>query len=210
MKHLLAVLFLILLASPTHAADIVKSYSTYTLDAATLDELGTQLESRGPRVESSAHNHPGATRMQFTTQINYSRDGSRCRVSKARTILNAKIILPRWRPRRKPEADVRIIWDTLASDIRRHEGLHVDIAKNYARRLEQSVQALGPAASCEEMAEKVKRTTATILEAHDREQMQFDRVENINFEDRFERLLDYRLQRMDARSLEFGSPRANR
>jgi predicted secreted Zn-dependent protease len=145
--------------------------------------------------------------MQFTTHTTYSREPGRCRVSKARTVLKVEVILPRWRPRRKPEADMRIIWDTLASDIRRHEGQHTDIAKNYARKLEQSIEALGPADTCDEMAAKVKKTTDMVLEEHDREQQRFDRVENINFEDRFQRLLDYRLKRMeDQRSRDVGSP----
>jgi predicted secreted Zn-dependent protease len=118
-----------------------------------------------------------------------------------------EVILPRWRPRRKPEADMRIIWDTLSSDIRRHEGQHTDIAKNYARKLEQSIQALGSAGDCAEMSARVKKTTANVLDEHDRAQQQFDRVESINFEDRFQRLLDYRLQRMeDRQSRVFGSP----
>jgi predicted secreted Zn-dependent protease len=211
MKRLSVALFLVLSASPAFAADMVRSYSYYTLDATTLDELSKQFESRGPKVESSGNKHPGATRMQFTTHTTYSREPDRCRVSKVRTVLKVEVILPRWRPRRKPEADMRIIWDTLSSDIRRHEGLHSDIAKNYARKLEQSIATLGSADTCEEMAAKVKKTTDMVLEEHDRAQQRFDRVENINFEDRFQRLLDYRLQRMESRqSREFGSPRYHR
>ncbi|MDN5927921.1 MAG: DUF922 domain-containing protein [Hyphomicrobiales bacterium] len=211
MKHLPLALFLALSASPAFAADMVRSYSYYTLDATTLDGLSDQLESRGPKVESSGNKHPGATRMQFTTHTTYGRERNRCRVSKARTVLKVEVILPRWRPRGKPEADMRIIWDTLSSDIRRHEGLHSDIAKNYAGKLEQSIEALGAADSCEEMSAKVKKTTDRVLNEHDREQKRFDRVENINFEDRFQRLLAYRLQRMeDRRSREFGSPTSSR
>jgi predicted secreted Zn-dependent protease len=211
MRHLSVALLVILSAGPTFAADMVRSYSYYTLDATTLDELSKQLESRGPRVESSGSKHPGATRMQFTTRTTYSRNGKDCRVSKARTVLKIKVILPRWRPRHKPEADMRIIWDTLSSDIRRHEGQHGDIAKNYARKLEQSIAAIGPADTCDEMAAKVKDVTARVLEEHDRAQLRFDRIENINFEDRFQRLLNYRLQRMeDRQTREFGSPRYNR
>jgi len=211
MKYMLAALLAVLPAGPVRAADIVKSFSYFTLDAPTLDELGKQLETRGPRVKSSGDKHPGATRIQFTTQTTYSQDGRRCGVSKANTVLKVETILPRWRPRRQPEADLRIIWDTLSSDIRRHEGLHVDIAKNYARKLEQTIRGLGSADNCADMAAKVKQATTRVLEEHDRAQVQFDRAENINFEDRFQRLLDYRLERMgDRQSRDFGSPRYNR
>jgi predicted secreted Zn-dependent protease len=211
MKWMLAAFCLVLPAASASAASVVKSYAYYTIDAPTLDELDKQLESRGPRVQSSGRKHPGATRMRFTTRTTYSQDNGRCRVSAAHTILKVEVILPRWRPRRKPETDMRIIWDTLASDIARHEGLHVDIAKNYASKLEQSIRALGSADSCADMAATVKKATSRILEEHDRAQQQFDRVENINFEDRFQRLLDYRLQQMkDRQSRDFGTPRYRR
>jgi predicted secreted Zn-dependent protease len=211
MKHVVTALLLTLTVGPARAADVVKSFSYFTVDASTLDDLSKQLETRGPRVKSSGDKHPGATRIQFTTQTTYSQDGERCGVSKANTVLKVEVILPRWRPRRKPEADLRIIWDTLSSDIRRHEGLHVDIAKNYARKLEQTIRTLGSADNCADMAAEVKKATARVIEEHDRAQVQFDRAENINFEDRFQRLLNYRLERMgDRQSRDFGNPRYNR
>jgi predicted secreted Zn-dependent protease len=211
MKRILAALCLVLPAGSALAASVVKSSSTYTVDAATLDELEKQLETRGPRVQSSGHKHPGATRMRFTTRTTYRQDGSRCRVADARTVLKVEVILPRWRPRRRPEADMRIIWDTLSSDMRRHESQHVDIGKDYAGRLEQSIKALGSADNCADMAAKVKQATARTLEQHDRAQQQFDRVEKINFEDRFQRLLEYRLKQMeDRRPRGSGKPRHNR
>jgi predicted secreted Zn-dependent protease len=200
---------LLLPAGPAFAASVVKKYSYFTLNASTLDELDTQLRTRGPRVESSGGKHPGATRMQFNTKTTYVQQGGRCRISNASTILKVEVILPRWKPRRRPEADVRIIWDTLDYDIRRHEGLHVDIGRDYARRLEQSIRSLGSAATCADMAAKVKQATAGVLDQHDRAQLQFDRVESVNFEDRFQRLLDYRLKQMGDRQPR-SRPRHNR
>ena len=43
--------------------------------------------------------------------------------------------------------------------------------------------------------------TATILAKHDRAQVQFDRVESVNFESRILRLLRYRMQRVDGGQL---------
>ena len=53
-------------------------------------------------------------------------------------------------------------------------------------------------ASCTQAAEKVKQITERVLAEHDREQAEFDRIENINFESRLLRLLKYRLQQMEA------------
>jgi predicted secreted Zn-dependent protease len=209
-KRVAAAFCLLLLpAGPALAASLVKSYSYFTLDASTLDELEPQLRTRGPRVQSSGGQHPGATRMRFNTKTTYLQQGGRCRVADARTVLKVEVILPRWRPRRQPEADMRIIWDTLASDISRHEGQHVDIGKDYAGKLEQAIRSLGPAATCAEMAAKVKQATNRVLDQHDRAQLEFDRVESINFEDRFQRLLDYRLRQMEDQQSR-GKPPRNR
>ncbi len=197
MKRLLLAVCLVFAAIPAGAVDLVKSYSYFTVDGATLDELDRQLQSRGPEVQTSGHKHPGATRMQFISRLSYAESSGSCRVAKAKVILKVEVILPRWRPRGKPEQDVRIIWATLSDDIKRHEEMHVDIARNHARELEQALKSLGPEKNCAAVAENVKAATAAILKKHDLAQIRFDRIENINFESRFQRLLDYRLQRME-------------
>ena len=47
-----------------------------------------------------------------------------------------------------------LVWDTLASDIKRHEESHVSIAKAHAREMEQAVLALPRGASCAAVGEK--------------------------------------------------------
>jgi predicted secreted Zn-dependent protease len=185
-------------AVPAGAVETVRTYGTYSIDGVTLEQIERQLESRGPHVDTTGHNHAGATRMRFTTLLRYARDGNRCRIARADVTLKVKVILPRWRPRGKVEPEVRIIWDTLAEDIRNHEETHVMIAKNHARELERALRDLFAERSCDMLAARARATTAAVLEKHGREQARFDRVEKINFADRFQRLLNYRLERMAA------------
>src|SRR5690606_14434859 len=110
----------------------------------------------------------------------------------------AEVILPRWRRSARADAETRLIWDVLASDIKRHEEHHVTIARNFARELESSLKEIRNKAGCDRAQEAVKAITATILERHDREQERFDRVESINFEDRLQRLIRYRAAQMPA------------
>ena len=82
--------------------------------------------------------------------------------------VKAKIILPRWRRSGRAEADVTLIWDTLASDIKRHEESHVVIAKNHARELEQALMAIGKQPDCKTAQAKAKEISQKILARHDR------------------------------------------
>ena len=104
--------------------------------------------------------------------------------------------LPRWHPRGRTDKDVRIFWDTLAADIKRHEERHVEIAKQYGSELEKALLAIDRQDTCQLAAAKAKEVTARVLSDHDRAQAEFDRVEGMNFESRILRLLRYRIERV--------------
>lgn len=186
---------------PVQAATVSKSYSYFTITGKTLDEIEQQLMTRGPEVKSTGGRHPGATQMEFTSRIGYAEVKSGCAIVSAQVTVKAKVILPRWRQNGKAAQDVKLIWNTLSSDIKRHEESHVVIAKNHARELEQALKAIGKQKSCDVAASKAKATSNRILNAHDRAQEEFDRIEGINFESRIVRLLRYRLERIDAGKL---------
>ncbi|PWK69853.1 DUF922 domain-containing protein [Aminobacter sp. AP02] len=199
MKHLfLAALLAGGICLPAQAATVSKSYSYFTITGKTLDEIEHQLMTRGPEVKSTGGRHPGATQMEFTTRIGYAEVKGGCAIVSAQVAVKAKVILPRWRQSGKTPQDVKLIWNTLSADIKRHEESHVVIAKNHARELEQALKAIGKQKSCEVAATKAKATSNRILTAHDRAQEEFDRIEGINFESRIIRLLRYRMERIDA------------
>lgn len=197
MKLILAVLLAASAAMPANAASIAKTYSYFSIGGRTLDEIETELSRRGPQVKSTGRRHPGATRMEFTTRLGYAESNESCRIVQANVTVKARVILPRWSRPKRAEQDVRLIWDTLSADIKRHEESHVSIAKNYARDLEQALLKLGRQQSCQIAAQKAKETTNRLLEKHDRAQEQFDVIEGKNFESRLLRLLRYRLERME-------------
>jgi len=182
------------LAPATEAASLAKTYSYFTIGGRTLDELEQELSTRGPKVNSTGRRHPGATQMEFTSKLGYTEASGRCKITKAAVTVKAKVILPRWRLRNSADSDTRFVWDTLSSDIKRHEESHVIIAKNYARELEDALKSLGRFKTCAEAAAKAKATTGRILAKHDAEQDRFDYVEGVNFEKRLLSLLRYRMQ----------------
>ena len=196
-RSLLCALLLAVTAVPAGAANLVKTYSYFSIGGSTLDEIEKQLSTHGPQVKSTGSRHPGATQMAFTTRISYARRASSCRIADAAVTVKVKVILPKWRRPRKADPDVKLFWDTLAADIKRHEERHVEIAKNHARELEDALKATYPQKDCDAAKAKAAEITAAVLARHDRAQVQFDRVESVNFESRILRLMRYRIERIE-------------
>ncbi len=196
-KIFLPLMILAAMAAPAAAETVAKSYSYFGVGGTTYDQIESELSKRGPHVKSTGLRHPGATRMNFTTKIGYANDGRHCRIVSADTTVKARVVLPRWRQRSRADGDVRIFWDTLFADIKRHEDRHVEIAKAHAREMEQSLRKAGRFKSCEAAAARAKEISTRILARHDKAQLEFDRVETINFESRLLRLLRYRIERLD-------------
>lgn len=196
---LFAALLSVLCGLPAQAANLVKSYSYFKVGGTTLEEIEAQLSNNGPHVKSTGHRHPGATRMAFTTRLGFAEQAASCRIVSAAVTVKAKVILPRWTRPRKADAGVRLFWDTLSSDIKRHEESHIVIARNYARDLEKALVGIGRQNDCQAARAKAKMVSDTILAKHDRAQVEFDRIEGANFESRLLRLLNYRIEQIEAR-----------
>lgn len=187
-----------LTALPSAAENLTKTYSYFSVGGTTLDELEDELNRRGPEVRSTGRRHPGATRMQFNTRLGYQEKKGSCRVAEATVTVKAKVILPRWRQRSQAGQDVRLIWDTLSDDIKRHEEQHVTIARKHARELERKLLRLGSQKTCALAAEKAKATADKVLARHDRVQAKFDEVESASYEKRLLKLLRQRMRMIDA------------
>lgn len=183
-------------APATAETVITKTFAYFPIKGSTAADLDEALSSSGPLVSGTGARHPGATEMKFGGSVVYAEHARRCSVDSANITLHTKIILPRWTQRRRAERDLALIWDTLASDIKRHEERHAEIARQHARKLQKTIEDLRARASCAEMEAEVARVTEEILSAHDADQARFDRIESINFEERMVRLLQYRLEQI--------------
>lgn len=219
-RTLVTALFVLFAVPAADAANLVKTYSYFSIGGRTLDQIQAELSKRGPSVKSTGMRHPGATRMAFTSRIGYAEiedpcatasgllgtAGCRlfkqaapsCEIVSATVTVKTEVILPKWRPRGKVAPEVQLFWNTLAADIKRHEDRHVEIAKNYGRRLETALLDTGKEPNCKVAAAKAREVTARVLGEHDRAQVEFDRVEMINFESRIIRLMRYRVEQIEA------------
>jgi len=185
-------------AGPAAAASLSKSYSYFTIGGRTLAEIQNELDRKGPRLHGTGGRHPGATRMEFKTHVGYRDHRGRCEIARVRVALIAKLILPRW-VQRGADSEVRLVWETLAADIRRHEEAHVAIARDHARALERQLAAIRPQRDCAAARRLVQETTDRQLARHDAQQARFDVIEGRDFEQRILRLLDQRRKQAAAR-----------
>ena len=144
----------------------------------------------------TGNRHPGATQIRFGGDLTYVRKGERCAIEDARVTLDTKIILPRWKNRKRATKELGFIWDALSADIKRHEERHAEIARQYARDLERALKRLPAQDNCDKMQDKVADVTDRITLAHDEAQMKFDRIEAKNFQNRMARILRYKSGRV--------------
>lgn len=174
-----------------------KSISYYKIGGRTAEELDRELSRRGPYTNSTGMRHPGATEIKFGGEVTYLEKNGRCQVKDVKVTLATHITLPRWKNRSSTDGDLALVWDALSSDIKRHEERHAEIARQHAQKLEKSLKSLRPRPDCDSMQDKVAEVSQKAVEAHDKDQMRFDRVESINFEQRLIRIMHYRLEQMD-------------
>lgn len=196
LRPLVLLLSMTAMAAPSHGETVTnKTFSYFSVGGRTASELDDELNKRGPQMKNTGSRHPGATKIRFGGSVSYVRRGNKCYVGNAKVTVSTNIILPRWKYRRSASKSLGLIWDTLSADIKRHEERHAEIARNHARELERELKALRPDYDCAKLQAKVDRTTAAVIEAHDKDQARFDRVESYNFNERMLRLLTYRLDR---------------
>lgn len=187
------------LTSLARAETIVhKSTSYFTIHGKSAADLDRGLAHSGPVAGGEQSRHPGAAQIRFAGDLGYKEAPGRCAVASARIKLTLKIILPSWAERRTATPSLGILWDTLASDIKRHEERHAEIAVQHAHAMEKALLALPPQPTCAQMRALANRTTDQQIALHDADQQRFDRVEMANFESRMTRLIQYRTMQASA------------
>jgi len=179
---------------PSASADVVvrKSITYFQIGGRTAAELDAELARKGPYTQASGSRHPGATQIRFGGDLTYALRGNRCAIENVRVTVETKLILPRWKNRKRATQEMATLWDALSSDIKRHEERHAEIARQHAKLLEQRLLKLRPTRDCDMLQDRASEVTDEVTAAHDEAQMRFDRIEAKNFQDRMQRILRHR------------------
>jgi predicted secreted Zn-dependent protease len=190
----LLTVFLVCGMSAAASAEVVaqKSFSYFDISGNTADELDAALNARGPTTIGASSRHPGATRIRFGGQAIYVEKDGRCHIGGVKVTVDTQIILPRWRDRSHASKRLSMVWDTLSADIRRHEQRHAEIARQHARMTENAILRLPSEPNCDLLQERVNIESARNIEQHDNDQARFDMIEATNFQNRIQRLMNYR------------------
>lgn len=184
-----------LMATQADAASVTRKYRYFPVYGTTAEQLDKSLAKNGPKLDDGGESHPGATKIAFNARVKYRFDGKYCRVSDVNANVQATISLPSWKSRRRASADTRMVWDVLVKDIRRHEESHIVIARSHASELERRIRGMRNERDCATLRANVDKITESVFASHDKAQQYFDRVETVNFETRFERLLTNSLEK---------------
>lgn len=179
---------------------IKKTYSYFNISGLTGADLERELSKHGPMLADTGIRHPGATKIKLGGSVDYRSSGGKCRVLDAKVTLETHLTLPRWKDRNRANRETVLVWDTLSSDIKRHEERHAEIARQHARKLEDALEALHPERTCKLMEARVDATSKSIIEAHAADQQRFDRVEAASFERRMLRMLRFKAAKQNNRS----------
>lgn len=191
---IVAALAMSLAALPASGETIIRKSITYfSIGGRTAADLDNEMMRRGPLSRTTGRRHPGATQIKFNGSATFIGKDGRCHIGGAKVSLSTKLVLPRWSNRRRATRDMALLWDTLSSDIKRHEERHAEIARTHARQLEKTILRLGSTRDCPTLRAKVNRVSQEAMIAHDKDQVRFDRIESVNFENRMIRLLKHRI-----------------
>jgi predicted secreted Zn-dependent protease len=100
-----------------------------------------------------------------------------CRIGTAKIKVEARIILPRWKDRNGASSELKRGFDIYAAYAKEHENVHLRIAEQAAKALENDLKAIPSQKNCDVTLQKSKRVVRSLLARHNRVQLAFDASE---------------------------------
>lgn len=149
----------------------------YSITGKTGKQLFGSITRRGPRRgHAIATTRTSVKVRNLRTKVR----GRRCVVRSADVIVNLTYTLPRWRASRRASKRVRNSWNAFAARVKRHEDVHGQISKKYAKRLYREILRMKGRVSrkCSDFGKRAARRIAKLQRQADREHARFDRREN--------------------------------
>lgn len=145
---------------------------TYTIHAETRSGFAQSVRSRAPRGGRAF----GLVEITFHPDYKLVAGKSGCRADVESVELELVITLPKWRHGKPVPGSIGPHWNRFERTVRQHEMTHVRIARDYAARMRAAIAALR-AASCKELADRIRTRIQSIKIQHLRAQQAFDRRE---------------------------------
>ncbi|NIO39708.1 MAG: DUF922 domain-containing protein [Burkholderiales bacterium] len=165
----LAISVAVAYAEPT--AQIGASY--YYIEGASALVLTAQMDTKGPEGPDGRH-HPALTKWTAQWRFRHNMFGDVCKMEKIAVLVGVTAIRPRWRGEEQGASALRKRWDSMIEAIDRNESYHKTQALEAGRKIEQALNNLGPAKTCEELTAVANETATDILADHKKASREYD------------------------------------
>ncbi|WP_321349968.1 DUF922 domain-containing protein [Halopseudomonas oceani] len=145
---------LLLAAGPSSAEPRLQSrVESFDVSGATVDTI---------RASLNRNRQHSANRVNWN--FRWESTPGQCRITEATTDVSITAYIPQLQPDPQRTASVQAQWDSYLLALQLHHDGHVELAMNAARQIEQAIQNLPPAASCEQLQQAANATGRRLLE----------------------------------------------
>ncbi|EFL90083.1 DUF922 domain-containing protein [Ahrensia sp. R2A130] len=141
--------------------------------------LFRSIKRRGPKHRMTGHAIATTTTSIKVRDMKFGIRGRNCVVENVNVFVDITYKYPRWRDRRRANADVRKAWDAFEVRVKKHEETHGRISREYARGLEKKLKTLFGRKSrgCKDFGKFSERRLKQAYVAFQKRQYNFDRRE---------------------------------
>lgn len=186
-QSVIAAIFLGLIGtdlSPTQADTALKGvkyeqrFKYFKVRGRTSLEIFRDFQKKSPIKGVGEHQATlGVASIKMIPEVKFQEKNGRCHIANAIVDVDVIIHLPRWANYRSANKFAKLSWDSLFAEIKKHELVHAEIARDYGRRIQTKIASIGSRSTCEKLERVIARHSHRLLERHDKAQRKFDRVE---------------------------------
>ncbi len=154
----------------------------YKISGTTTADLDSEIKLKGPKINGGLH-AVAVARIKMYPKVTYEKIDKGCRIDSAKVTVDAHVTLPKWTGRDSASPTLGRAWDNIDRYTRLHEATHVNMAFNYAKKIEDSVLALPTMKKCDTLRARTKSIVERYLREHDVAQRKYDEEEQKRFAD---------------------------
>ena len=145
----------------------------YDIYGNSTDELNHQMQKHSPMAVDGVRYY-AATRWFVRWDYDYSRTISGCALKNVAISVQVEENLPRWVNREDAPYSLISEWDRFYDALTQHEQGHGVFGKNSGLAIDNALNHMGTAATCQDLEKRVKASTESILNAYLSEERQYD------------------------------------
>lgn len=152
------------------SAEVTQVIHHYDVGGSDIEGLKNSIRLGGPLGGRAF----GLTNVVIEPHFAYVSNGVTCRTARVVVNLDINMTLPQWREATPVPASMSGQWETLEDTVRAHEMTHVQIAHEFADRIEYVISNASSDEGCDVLSEALTKKVKGLQAAHRFAQMAFD------------------------------------